>query len=124
MVTKFNSGAIRDTQEGKNDFVETITYTGLDKFATYMTGKKKKYGEGNFKKGIDIESYEKSLIRHWVKYMKNKYEGGQDEPDEDHISAIIFNAFGILHEQERNKNFTRLTPEEKRKIVEDLLVNK
>lgn len=103
-TTVFSSGAIRDSQEGKNDFIETISYLGFDRYAGYMTSKKKKYGSGNFKKGIDITSYEKSLIRHWVKYMKNKYEGGKDEPLEDHISAIIFNAFGILHEEERAKN--------------------
>jgi hypothetical protein len=66
-----------------------------------MTGKKAKYGQGNFKKGIDIDSYERSLIRHWHKYMVNKYEGGSEEPEEGHIEAIIFNALGILHENAR-----------------------
>jgi len=68
-----------------------------------MTEKKSKYGSGNFKKGIPIESYEKSLVRHLHKYMVNKYEGGDLELDQDHLSAMVFNIFGIIHEEERNK---------------------
>lgn len=102
-VTSFDTGAIRDNDAGKEDYVETISWTGLRRFAQYMTEKKKKYGAGNFKKGIPIESYEKSLLRHVQKYLANKYEGEDIEKAEDHISAIIFNALGILHEEERLK---------------------
>lgn len=102
-VTKFLTGAIRDTQEGKLDFVETVSFTALHRYVTYMTGKKKKYGSGNFKKGIPIESYEKSLLRHIDKYFRNKYEEGTDELDQDHLSAIVFNVFGIMHEEGRKK---------------------
>jgi len=102
-ITKFATGAIRDSQEGKPDYVETLSYTALNRYIRYMTGKKAKYGAGNFKKGIPIESYEKSLMRHIDKYMRNKYEYGDDEKDEDHLGAIIFNVFGIMHEEERKK---------------------
>lgn len=98
-VTKFKTGAIRDTQGGKEMYGETISWRAFKRYATYMTGKREKYGSGNFKKGIPIESYEESLIRHVQKYMANKYEGGTVEKDEDHLSAIVFNAFGIMHEQ-------------------------
>ncbi len=98
-ITKWKTGAIRDTQEGKPDFIETISFTALHRFAVYMTGKKKKYGSGNFKKGIPIESYEKSLMRHIDKYMRNKFENGKDELNEDHLAAMIFNIFGIMHEE-------------------------
>jgi len=100
-ITTFKSGAIRDTQEGKLDFVETLSFTALHRYIAYMTGKKKKYGSGNFKKGIPIESYEKSLMRHIDKYFRNKYEGGDDEKGEDHLAAIVFNTLGIMHEEER-----------------------
>lgn len=102
-ITKFESGAIRDTQEGKLDFIETLSFTALNRYIGYMTGKKIKYGAGNFKKGIPIESYEKSLMRHVDKYMRNKYENGNDEKNEDHLSAMIFNIFGIIHEEEMVK---------------------
>ena len=60
--------------------------------------RKAKYGSGNFKKGIPIDSYEQSLLRHIQKYLENKYEGGQIETGEDHLSACVFNLFGIMHE--------------------------
>lgn len=101
--TKFNTGAVRDSQEGKIDFVEPLSFTALHRYMGYMTEKKKKYGEGNFKKGIPIESYERSLMRHIDKYFRNKYENGNDEPNEDHLAAIIFNTFGIMHEEEQQK---------------------
>lgn len=103
-ITEFDTGAIRDSQEGKIDFVETISFTAHHRYAKYMTGKKKKYGTGNFKKGIPIESYEKSLLRHIDKYFRNKYEGGTDELEEDHVAAMRFNIDGIMHEEETHKN--------------------
>jgi len=103
----FNTGAVRDSEDGKPDFIETQSPLADWRFAQYMTGKKKKYGEGNFKKGIDKDSYERSLERHWVKYKAlqdcQKYGWPvQDwmEPNEDHASAIRFNINGIMHEEE------------------------
>lgn len=100
-VTQFPSGAIRDTQGGKEDWTETIPWLALWAYAKFMTAKKAKYGAGNFKKGIPTESYEQSLIRHWHKYFCNKYEGGRFEPDEDHVCSMLFNILGILYERER-----------------------
>ena len=100
-ITKFKTGAIRDAQVGKEDYIETISWTAMRRFAQYMTGKKAKYGQGNFKKGIPIESYEQSLMRHIQKYLVNKYENGDLEKAEDHLSAMLFNVFGIIHEEER-----------------------
>lgn len=100
-VRKFESGAIRDTSNGKESYIETLSWTALKRYAQYMTAKKAKYGAGNFKKGIPIESYEESLVRHIQKYLENKYENGNEEKGEDHLSAIIFNTFGIMHEQGR-----------------------
>jgi hypothetical protein len=100
-VRTFASGAIRDKDDNKEDYIETISWTALKRYAQYMTGKKKKYGAGNFKKGIDISSYEQSLIRHIQKYLENKYEQGIVETQEDHLSACVFNIFGIIHEEER-----------------------
>lgn len=103
LVTEFDTGAIRDAQDGKPDFIETLSYSALRRYIGYMTEKKKKYGAGNFKKGIPIESYEKSLMRHIDKYMRNKYENGDDEKAEDHLSAMVFNILGIMHEEEQDK---------------------
>jgi hypothetical protein len=103
-VTKFPTGAIRDDVTGKEDYTETISWTAFKRYAQYMTSKKSRYGVGNFKKGIPIPSYEQSLVRHLQKYMANKYEGGTIEKDDDHLSAMVFNILGIIHEEEREKN--------------------
>lgn len=102
-VRKFASGAIRDSEEGKEDYIETISWTAFRRYAQFMTGKKVRYGSGNFKKGIDKNSYERSLVRHLTKYFINKYENGNLEKDDDHLSAMLFNIFGIIHEEEQEK---------------------
>jgi len=102
-ITTFDSGAIRDSQDGKESYAETISWVSLKRYAEYMTAKKIKYGSGNFKKGIPISSYEESLMRHISKYFINKYENGDLEKSEDHLSAIVFNAFGIMFEEEKIK---------------------
>lgn len=107
MVRTFKSGAIRDDDSTKEDYIETISWTALKRHAKYMTGKKARYGSGNFKKGIDIESYEQSLVRHLQKYLENKYEQGTVEVEEDHLAAMMFNICGIMHEEERIKKVTK-----------------
>lgn len=100
---QFKTGAIRDDDSSKEDYIETISWTAFKRYAKYMTGKKSRYGAGNFKKGIPITSYEQSLVRHLQKYLANKYEEGSEEKDEDHISAMVFNLFGIMHEEGRKQ---------------------
>lgn len=102
-MTSFSTGAVRDSQTGKEDYVESISWTALKRYAQYMTGKKSVYGAGNYKKGIPIESYEQSLARHLQKYFANKYEDGKCEVEEKHLEAMLFNIFGIIHEEERLK---------------------
>lgn len=100
-IRKFETGAIRDSENEKEDYVETISWRAMKRYAKYMTAQKKKYGEGNFKKGIPVDAYERSLLRHIQKYLENKYEGGNVEKDFDHLSAIVFNTFGIMHEENK-----------------------
>lgn len=100
--TVFSTGAVRDSGE-KEDYVETISYLALQRFAAYMTSKQATYGKGNWRKGIPIESYEKSLMRHLQKYFANKYDGASLEPQEDHLSAALFNLQGLLHEEEKRR---------------------
>jgi hypothetical protein len=84
----FETGAVRDSETGKADYVETISWTAFGRYADYMTGKKTKYGEGNFKKGIPIDVYEKSMVRHIQKYLANKYEGSARPLGRCHGGAV------------------------------------
>jgi len=116
-TTSFPSGAIRDKQTGKTDFTETISWTAFNAYAKYMTSKAEKYGKGNFKTGIEDWSYTQSMLRHVDKYMRNTVENGNDEKDEDHLSAIIFNVFGLIHNREQRK-----LPNEFRHKLEEMIV--
>ena len=42
-MRKFETGAVRDTDDTKEDYIETISWTALKRHSQYMTGKKKKY---------------------------------------------------------------------------------
>jgi len=100
---KFKTGAVRDTDENKEDYIESISWLTLRRYALYMKSKEKKYGRGNWIKGIPIEEYEKSLVRHLQKYISNKYYGTKIEEEEDHLSAMLFNLQGLIHEEEKKK---------------------
>ena len=104
---RYKTGAVRDSQEEKPDYIDAISWTALDRYVKYMESKKKKFGVGNFKKGLPIDRYEKAILRHIKKYIVNKYEKGNDEKDQDHLSAIVFNTLGIIHEEEMLKIKTK-----------------
>jgi len=101
MIQEFPTGAIRDSGKGKIDFTECLSFLALQRYGEYMLSKKKTYGEGNWKKGIPITSYEQSLLRHIHKYFANKYDGAMLEPNEDHLAAAFFNLQGLIHEEEK-----------------------
>lgn len=102
-LKKFPSGAIRTGEDGKADYVDTISWTAMERYAQYMTGKKKMVGKGNFKHGVPIPYYERAAVRHWQKYLINKYERGNIETNVDHLAAMLFNIIGIIHEEEMAK---------------------
>lgn len=99
-VRSFTTGAVRDTDTDKENYVECLSFTALRRFGKYMKTQEKKYPPGNWRKGIPIIEYEKSLMRHLQKYFANKYEGAKLEPDVDHLGAAFFNLQGIMHEND------------------------
>ncbi len=101
---EFKTGAIRDTEEGKEDYIESISWLTLKRYSDYMKVQEAKYGRGNWLKGIDVDSYERSLMRHLQKYISSKYYDVNSEPDVDHLSAALFNLQGLIHEEEKLKN--------------------
>lgn len=101
--TVFSTGAVRDTNSSKEDYIESISWLTLRRFAQYMSSKAAVYGRGNWAKGIPIDSYEQSLLRHIQKYLANKYYDAGLEPEEDHLAAALFNLQGIIHEEEKLK---------------------
>lgn len=101
----FETGAMRGTSEGKENYIRAISWTALKRVTEYQNNAEKKggYDKGFWKLGIPEEESEKSLMRHLQKYFSNKYEGTAIEPEVDHLAAAYFNLQGIIHEQEKNK---------------------
>lgn len=102
----FDSGAMRGTAEGKENYIRAISWLAIKRVTIYQNEAEKKggYSKGFWKKGIPIEEYEKSLMRHLQKYFANKYEGSNEEPEVDHLAAAYFNLQGIIHEEEKTNS--------------------
>lgn len=121
-IRKWETGAIRGSEEGKLDYNETISYSAMRRYADYMTGKKKLYWAWNFKKWIPTSSYEQSMLRHINEYMENKYEEWNLELEQDKLCAILFNIFGIIHNEEMEKKKFKI--ENKLDNTEDISIDK
>lgn len=89
---EFETGAVRDTQEGKGRF-DLLPINAIIRLAKHFENGAKKYGDENWRKGIPLRRYLDSMLRHCFKFA-----GGLE--DEDHLSAIIWNACCLLETQE------------------------
>lgn len=101
----FPGGAVRDCDETKPMFGLLPVYA-LSRVAQHYKNGRKKYppeqkdGEDfkieNWRRGIDTQQAMESLLRHAFAYL----EGARDE---DHMAAVIFNAFLIMETEEMVK---------------------
>lgn len=132
----FESGATREVKDGRGRYdlipfeiieevreyaeknkvdekkIIQILSIALPKLAKHYENGAKVHGEHNWEKGITISSYISSMWRHLIAYCAG-------ENDEDHLTALIWNAMGASWTQERmpdmvdvpalkKKPFTRL----------------
>ncbi|MHA1844332.1 MAG: dATP/dGTP diphosphohydrolase domain-containing protein [Promethearchaeota archaeon] len=88
----FSTGSIRDTNEGKPRY-DLITPIALYRLAMHYANGSAKYGDRNWEKGQPLGRYIESLERHL-----QKAKVGLE--DEDHWSAIIWNAMAFIHTKE------------------------
>lgn len=89
---KHETGAHRDTREGKGRF-DLIPPHGLIRLAKHYENGAKKYGDDNWRKGLPQKRYCDSAIRHLFKYL-----GG--DRSEDHLAAVAWNVFAMMHQEE------------------------
>lgn len=89
---EFDTGAVRDMQEGKGRF-DLVPPLALMRLARHYEAGAKKYGERNWEKGIPNSSFIDSAIRHMMQYLAG-------DRSEDHLAAAAFNVFGIMHFEE------------------------
>ena len=103
----FPSGAYRDGQAGKLDYEGFLSPVALKRYAEYMD-KNRLQSDGqirdsdNWQQGIPVASYMKSMWRHfidaWTQHRKTEANGYDSDALETSLCAVIFNAFGYLHE--------------------------
>lgn len=113
-MRKFASGATRDTNIGKLDFEGFFSPIVLERYAQYLH-KHRVQSDGklrdadNWQKGIPIETYMKSKVRHLI-YTWLLHRGfpaiddkGNEVDLEDSLCAEIFNSMGMLFELLKEK---------------------
>lgn len=88
----YDTGASREPATGKGRY-DLITPIGLMRLAKWYELGAEKYAERNWEKGIPVSRCYDAMNRHMVKYL-----AGYD--DEDHLAAIVWNAFAIMHFEE------------------------
>lgn len=102
-MRQFETGATRDTDDGKYDYEGFLNPLSLERFAAYMH-KHRHQADGqlrasdNWQKGIPREAYVKSMFRHFMDVWKEHRGYPSKEGMEEALCAIIFNANGMLFE--------------------------
>jgi hypothetical protein len=87
----YSSGAVRDNHEGKGR-MDLVSTQGLLRLTRWYELGSRKYSDRNWEKGMNISRYVDAAMRHLVKYL-----AGCD--DEDHLSAVAWNVFAIMHHE-------------------------
>lgn len=106
-MREFGTGAKRSENQGKLDYRGFISPLALKRFAEYMH-KHRVCEDGtlrssdNWKKGMPVESYVESFVRHTVDLWA-AYEDGNIDEVEDLACAVFFNIQGVLHETQKSK---------------------
>lgn len=102
----FETGATRDTAEGKHEPWGFCSALVEKRFSQYMHAHRKQSdGElresDNWKKGIPVDAYYHSLSRH-IQDLRLHFEGfsceAREENLEEVLCSVLFNVQGMLHE--------------------------
>ncbi len=88
----FETGMVRDIEEGKPRY-DLIPVEPLKRLADLYARGAEKYTENNWKKGQPYSRAYASLFRHMIAWR----EGATDE---DHLAAVVFNAFALMYYQD------------------------
>ena len=115
VVRAFASGATRDVDDKKYDYEGFLSPRAIRRYGEYMN-KHKHQADGsirasdNWQRGIPIPVYMKSLLRHTLDahaihrgLRTFDTKDGSEVGIEDTLCAILFNAFGYLHEHLKQK---------------------
>ena len=84
--------AIREDSSEKSR-PDLISPLALLRVGDWMKKGADKYEAHNWEKGMSFSAYMASMTRHMLKFQAGNKE-------EDHLSAVIFNAMAMIHHQE------------------------
>lgn len=117
-MRRFESGATRDSDDGKLRYVGFLSYPSLERYARYMSAHRVQADgslrdPGNWQKGIPVDAYRDSLVRHAIQAWG--VSEGHDVRDEkgnaidmqEALCAVVFNAMGWLHELLREESLAQ-----------------
>ncbi len=85
---EFDTGSVRDTQDGKGRY-DLLPVHAIHRLALHFQNGAKKYGDNNWRKGINLRRYVSSALRHIFKYMSGIR-------DEDHLAAAAWNIMCLI----------------------------
>jgi hypothetical protein len=108
LVRQFDSGATRNPDENQLDYEGFLSPIALKRFAEYMH-KHRRQADGslrasdNWQKGIPLDSYVKSLVRHTMDVWLEHRGGESREGIEDGLCGVLFNGMGMLLETLKKK---------------------
>lgn len=116
-MREFKTGATRNIDTDKLDFEGFLSPLALEEFAQYMH-KNRIQADGNvrdsdnWQKGIPLDSYMKSMYRHFFDVWKCHRGLSTHDDMITNLSALMFNVQGYLHEliktNERERNFIKV----------------
>jgi hypothetical protein len=89
----FESGAVRDSDEGKPRY-DLIPAQAMHRVAKLYARGAKKYGENNWQKGMPSQQVLASAMRHLEAYRRG------DADNEDHLAAVVWNILALMEYEE------------------------
>jgi hypothetical protein len=95
---KYKSGMVRNSQENKIRY-DLISTLALERLAKHYTNGAKIYSENNgrnWELGGPFSRFYASMFRHLMSWREG-------DKSEDHLAALCWNAFCILHFEEEGK---------------------
>ena len=104
-MRQFDTGAVRDTDEGKLDYEGFLSPIVQQEYARYMHRHRvqadgRLRSSDNWQKGIPLDAYMKSMYRHFMD-VALLHRGHTPDSGVDRIEALCavrFNVDGYLHE--------------------------
>lgn len=92
-MTETNEGARRESNDGRGRF-DLFPYEAMEALAKWYEDGAKKYGDRNWEKGLSVKDCINRMVRHALK-------AANGWTDEDHLSAVMWNAAAAITMMER-----------------------